>query len=138
MKESIAIGLLVVQPVTVQAQSQALPAAVTACYSQPVICAVVGATVGGWVIVRNGQHLLCTYANCKPIRNQRIQDPEGTFDEPKDFYAGSPEEALAQCNRLAANRSYGNTIVVCVGCVKRTQGDRRAARYSCTMRVEGR
>ncbi len=66
----------------------------------------------------------------------QIQDPENTWDQARDIYADSAEDTRAKCERMAANESRNGAIVTCLGCVKMTKGERRAARYSCTLRVE--
>jgi hypothetical protein len=72
-----------------------------------------------------------------PGADRMLQDPEGdTWDEVIDFYARSEEAARAQCEDVAANRSRNGAVVTCLGCKKMTAGDRRSARYSCTLRVE--
>lgn len=58
-----------------------------------------------------------------------LQDPEKTWDEPRDVYARSPEEAHALGEKLAASRSNETMIVTCLGCKKMTLGSSgRAAR----------
>lgn len=104
MRKITAIGLLAVfTPISVQAQGQALPPAVAACYSQPAICAVIGATVGGWLIVRNGQQLLCTYANCRPFQ-QRPRMPREMRSEgesrPQDYGVTTPDRCSQILERL--------------------------------------
>lgn len=59
-----------------------------------------------------------------------LQDPENTWDKPRDVYARSPEEAQAQGEKLAASRSNETMIVTCLGCKKMTLGSSgRAVRY---------
>jgi hypothetical protein len=94
MASTLALTLIPQQQATAQYQ-QALPAAVAACYSQPTICAVVGAAAGGWILMRRGQKVLCTWDGCQPLR---IDDPDQPIETTMVDYVWGTDDADARRN----------------------------------------
>lgn len=97
------IGLLTFQAAPVYAQAQALPAAVAACSANPAVCAVIGATAAGWIILQNGDRYLCTWGGCKPFqeRSRIPQETRSQGDEQIQHYGvTTPDRCQNIVNRL--------------------------------------
>lgn len=93
---------LTVPPIPVHAQAQALPAAVAACYAAPAVCAVVGATAAGWIIVKYGEKQFCTWSGCTPSRQQRSPQEfrQQSEIQTMDYGVTKPDRCQNILNRL--------------------------------------
>ena len=64
-----------------------------------------------------------------------LQDPDRFEEDAIEVVAQSEAEAQRKGERLAELRSDADTIVICVGCIRRT---RTTGKYVCTLRIESR
>lgn len=140
MASTLALTLIPQQQATAQYQ-QALPAAVAACYSQPTICAVVGAAAGGWILMRRGRKVLCTWDGCQPVRENQIPRElrnEGDYNVPgsMEIHAAADEEG---CRRMEARfqRAGRKVKLVAARRVRNAAKDGGVMQYQCIFEGEG-
>jgi len=91
------------QPAPVHAQAQAVPAAVAACSANPAVCAVIGVTAAGWIIIKYGESYLCTWGGCKPFqgRSRVPQENRSQGDEQiQNYGVTTPDKCHNIVNRL--------------------------------------
>jgi hypothetical protein len=105
-----------------QAQAQAIPAAVAACASEALICAVVVAGAGTWLLVyRDGRQLLCTWDGCRLQRSSpspRHPQPLTMQQYTEPAAAKLQKDALRECTeraQLKSEQTGKTTICINVG-----------------------
>ena len=64
-----------------------------------------------------------------------LQDPDRFEEDAIEVIAKTEAEAQRKGERLAELRSDAQTIVICIGCIRRT---RTTGKYVCTLRIETR
>ena len=64
-----------------------------------------------------------------------LQNPDQSEDDAIEVVATDEAEARRKGEQIAALRSDEQTIVQCIGCVRRT---RTTGKYVCTLRIEFR
>jgi hypothetical protein len=64
-----------------------------------------------------------------------LQDPDRFEEDAIEVVAQSEAEAQRKGERLAELRSDAQTVVICIGCIRRT---RTTGKYVCTLRIKTR
>ncbi len=144
LTQAIALGLTTAIAVPIhpaaQAQTQAIPAAVAACYANPAVCAVVVAGAGTWILYRNGAKLICTWGGCSSFQQRTqeqrmIDDPDAHQEIVSDYiWATDDYDAQRKCQNMA--QRWGNRY----SHVQRANNWTNQAgkrRYTCFMIAEG-
>jgi hypothetical protein len=132
MKRTIALALIsLTLPVIPQrqaiAQYQTIPAAVSACYAQPLLCTVVAAGVGAWILTRNGRKILCTWDGCQAYSERQpsriyTDEPDSHDAETwqEEVWVADPADAARVCRAKARNWSRrGNVTYIGSRCSKK-------------------
>lgn len=140
---SLAVALPVVPQQEAIAQQQAIPAAVAACYSQPTICAVVGAVAGGWILMRRGRQVLCTWDGCRPYQGRVERQPRESRIEGNENIPGSMETHAAasaeDCRKMERTfKQQGRNLkLVEARRVRNAARDGGVFQYLCIFEGEG-